>query len=390
MSGTLTITYTEVPGGQTTVTRNQVGGTGEPDLTIVRNYATIGGHVAVSQTVIGGAGDDVLVGDPITYLIDGGAGNDTITNSGWLVGQAGDDLLRGGMSDDVLTGGPGDDTIDGGAGSDLVIYREAPQGVTVDLRIAGPQATGQGVDVLTGVEGLLDAGGAYAADTFTGDAQSNLLMGGGGDDVVYGLGGDDTITDGGFEGWDGYEPADATTRDYLRGGDGNDQISGGDHFDDLNGNEGNDTVHGDAGDDWVVGGKDHDMLFGDDAADLVYGNLGNDTGDGGAGNDVVRGGQGDDSLTGGAGNDWLSGDLGDDTLSGGAGADVFHSFGEAGIDRVTDFNPGEGDRVMLDPGDAYTVAQVGADTVMTLGASARMILVGVQLSTLSGDWIFTG
>jgi len=46
--------------------------------------------------------------------------------------------------------------------------------------------------------------------------------------------------------------------------------------------------------------------------------------------------------------------------------------------------------VQLDPGTTYAVAQVGADTVITLGGSAanQVILVGVQMSTLTGSWIF--
>ena len=190
---------------------------------------------------------------------------------------------------------------------------------------------------------------------------------------LNGYDGDDTISSG-------------TGADYLRGDAGNDSISGGAGFDDINGNMGNDTVSGGAGDDWVVGGKDNDLLAGDDGGDIVYGNLGADTCDGGAGDDTVRGGQDDDVLFGQAGNDWLSGDRGDDTISGGLGADFFHTSPDAGIDRVTDFNRAEGDRVLLDPGTAYSVAQIGADTVISM-SGAQMILVGVQMSSLTGDWI---
>jgi len=57
--------------------------------------------------------------------------------------------------------------------------------------------------------------------------------------------------------------------------------------------------------------------------------------------------------------------------------------------RVLDFSLAQGDRVQLDPGTTFTVAQVGADTVVTLGnASDQVILVGVQMSTLTGGWIF--
>ncbi|HEY3696036.1 M10 family metallopeptidase [Phenylobacterium sp.] len=207
--------------------------------------------------------------------------------------------------------------------------------------------------------------GGSGADSVTGNDAANTLLGGGGADSL----------DGGLG------------EDYLRGGDGDDRIVGGAGFDDINGNTGNDIAAGGPGDDWVVGGKDNDLLGGDEGDDIVYGNLGADTCDGGVGNDIVRGGQGDDVLTGGAGDDWLSGDRGSDTVTGGAGADVFHSFSGAGIDRVTDFHLAEGDRVLLDPGTAYTVAQAGADTVVDMGGGDQLILAGVSMTSLTGAWI---
>jgi Ca2+-binding RTX toxin-like protein len=195
-------------------------------------------------------------------------------------------------------------------------------------------------------------------------------------DLLRGYGGNDTINAG--EG-----------SNYVRGDDGDDVLTGGASFDDINGNVGNDTVSTGSGDDYAVGGKDNDSLFGDTGGDVVWGNLGNDTQDGGDGNDQVRGGQGDDTITGGAGNDYVSGDRGNDTIAGGTGADLFHGSQDAGIDRVVDFNLAEGDRVMLDPGTTYTLRQVGADTVIDMGGGHQMILVGVQLSTLTGGWIFS-
>ena len=38
----------------------------------------------------------------------------------------------------------------------------------------------------------------------------------------------------------------------------------------------------------------------------------------------------------------------------------------------------------LDPGSTYTVSQQGADTWIDITGGARMVLVGVQFSTLSG------
>jgi len=175
---------------------------------------------------------------------------------------------------------------------------------------------------------------------------------------------------------------------YLRGEAGNDTVTGGTGFDDINGNTGDDSVAGGSGDDWVVGGKDNDVLQGDAGSDIVWGNLGADTQDGGDGADQVRGGQGDDSITGGAGDDFVSGDRGNDTVAGGAGADRLHTWGDAGLDRVLDFNAAEGDRVMLDPGTTYTLAQTGADTVISMTGGAQMVLVGVQLSSLAAGWIY--
>ncbi|TAJ69482.1 MAG: calcium-binding protein [Phenylobacterium sp.] len=223
-----------------------------------------------------------------------------------------------------------------------------------------------------------EAGLAGVRKAFTAAlAGRDAITGGAGADSLSGDGGDDTIEGG-------------AGSDYLRGNAGADLVLGGAHFDDINGNEGNDTARGGDGDDWVVGGKDDDLLYGDAGGDLVYGNLGNDTCEGGEGADTLRGGQREDVVNGGAGDDWIAGDRGDDILSGGAGADVFHSFGEAGLDRVTDFSAAEGDRVRLDPGTVYTVAQVGADTVISMAGGGRMVLVGVESSRLTPGWIDSG
>ena len=226
--------------------------------------------------------------------------------------------------------------------------------------------------------------GSQFSDILRGWAGNDVIVAGGGEDNVDSGAGDDTVNGG---------LGDDVIRDpsgvnYLRGDEGNDSIVGGTGFDDINGNMGNDTCQSGGGDDWVVGGKDNDSLVGSTGANLVYGNVGADTCDGGAGNDIVRGGQDNDIVLGGAGNDFVSGDKGDDTLTGGTGADVFHTFGDAGIDRVTDFHLSEGDRVQLDPGTQFTVSQSGADTVINMTGGGQMILVGVSMSTLTGNWIF--
>jgi len=217
--------------------------------------------------------------------------------------------------------------------------------------------------------------GGYGADSIMGNDLNNSLNGGLGDDTIYGGAGNDSIY--GSEG-----------NSYLRGDAGDDIIQGSLGFDDINGNMGNDTCYGGDGNDWVLGGKDNDLLFGENGDDIIYGNLGDDTCLGGAGADLIRGGQGNDSLSGSTGNDWISGDRGDDTILGGAGADTFHSSNDAGLDRILDFSRSEGDRIALDVGTTYSVAQVGGDTIITTGGgSGQIVLVGVQAANLTGNWL---
>lgn len=226
-------------------------------------------------------------------------------------------------------------------------------------------------------------------DSLLGVSFDDVLRGYDGDDTIDGGGGYDTITGG--EGDDvivsgtNHGAGDS----YLRGDAGDDSIVGGVRFDDINGNIGRDTIRGREGDDWVVGGQDGDLLYGDAGADQVYGNMGDDAGFGGEGNDTLRGGQGSDVLQGEAGDDFISGDRGTDTVAGGGGADIFNTFAGAGLDRVLDFNAGEGDRVRVEGGVSHTVNQVGTDVLVNLGGPDVLILAGVQLSSLPAGWIFS-
>jgi Ca2+-binding RTX toxin-like protein len=70
--------------------------------------------------VLGGSGDDVINLSAITTptfstLILGGPGNDV------LIGSGGDDTIFGGPGDDILIGGPGNDCLSPGNGDNVVI-----------------------------------------------------------------------------------------------------------------------------------------------------------------------------------------------------------------------------------------------------------------------------
>jgi serralysin len=260
-------------------------------------------------------------------------------------------------------------------GRDTFDFSGFTQNQVIDLRegffsnvgsLVGNVAVAQGAKIENAI-------GGSGGDTLNGNALGNDLRGNAGADRLIGEAGADTL-DGG------------TGVGFLRGGEGDDLVIGGNLFDDTHGNVGNDTVRGGGDNDWVVGGQGNDMLFGDDGDDLNYGQLGEDTIDGGNGHDAVVGGQANDLLNGGAGNDFLTGDRGNDTVTGGLGADTFQVTSVTGLDRITDFNFAEGDRVSA-VGGPYTTSQVGADTVIDFGGGNTGVLVNVQLSTLPPGWI---
>lgn len=114
----------------------------------------------ITSFIIGGEGNDVLVGTQGNDFVYGGAGNDKL-------------FLLGG--DDIGNGGSGDDMVSGDAGRDLVIG-----GIGADELLGGA-----GSDAISGDDG---------ADDIYGGADRDVLSGGRGDgDQVVGGGGDDTF-----------------------------------------------------------------------------------------------------------------------------------------------------------------------------------------------------
>jgi len=76
-----------------------------------------------SGTIGGGDAD----GDKLTGIegIIGGLGNDLLignSHDNFLSGGVGSDILIGGAGNDVLAGGPGNDTLTGGAGNDTFVF----------------------------------------------------------------------------------------------------------------------------------------------------------------------------------------------------------------------------------------------------------------------------
>lgn len=323
---------------------------------------------AGNDTLRGGRGDDELDGgsnrsdgDTADYRTsparvsadlsletakDGFGGHDTlhrienITGSPFddlLVGDNGDNVLRGGAGDDVFSssalpeGTGGEDRFIGGRGSDTAIV--ANQGVA-DLQAGTIHYPSGQTIVLSSIENL--AAGSQSADmTLRGDDGPNTLTGGFGDVEIAGRGGDDTLFAWGVYG-------DAT----LNGGDGNDTLTVRDGNSTLRGGRGDDLFHPGSGHNTINGGEGTDTVsyqgFGGVSVNLRRGEAhhGN-TSDSISRVENVIGSQGDDTIIGDRHDNRLDGGPGHDTLTGRGGADtfVFQSPGEAG-DTITDFRHG--------------------------------------------------
>jgi hemolysin type calcium-binding protein len=128
-------------------------------------------------------GDDTIDARPagVPALILGGDGNDTLT------GGAGDDLLVGGEGNDVMDGQGGADIFAGQNGTDRADYvsRTGPVTVSLDGQ-ANDGAAGERDNVLDDVETIR---GGSGNDSLTGNGNRNFLIGGPGDDFIFGLGG---------------------------------------------------------------------------------------------------------------------------------------------------------------------------------------------------------
>lgn len=180
---------------------DRLGGTARRDV-----IAGLGG----ADTIRGAGGDDLICGGGKRDLISSGGGHDRIgggSGGDTIFGNAGKDTIAAGPGSDLALGGGGDDTIslsggdfnvvDGEAGNDhitagspldIVSYATAPAGVDVDLT-AGT-ATGNGTDLLRGIEAV---DGSPFDDSLRGDAGTNFLSGAEGSDTIESGGNEGTL-----------------------------------------------------------------------------------------------------------------------------------------------------------------------------------------------------
>jgi Ca2+-binding RTX toxin-like protein len=197
--------------------------------------------LSLIENVIGGKGNDTLVGNALANTLTGDTGNDNLDGGAGndkMIGGAGNDTYHVRQNADVVTevlnagtdtvhsyltayvlpaqiengrimltgaanltgnslantlyASKGNNVLTGGEGVDAVSYQfglAGTAGVSVNLALASAQTTGgSGSDTLIGIENLI---GSDKADTLFGNVDNNVLTGAGGKDVLTGNGGND-------------------------------------------------------------------------------------------------------------------------------------------------------------------------------------------------------
>lgn len=116
---------------------------------------------AGNDSLLGGGDDDVLLGGEGLNTLLGETGDDQIDGGGAadnLGGGSGDDTLNGGGGADVLSGGAGEDLIWGGTGADIFRFTELSNGIAEgDMIVDYSAAEGDSLDLPDGISSVADA-----------------------------------------------------------------------------------------------------------------------------------------------------------------------------------------------------------------------------------------
>jgi Ca2+-binding RTX toxin-like protein len=406
------------------------------------------------QTVLGGAGNDILYTNTNTFAkAFGGAGNDRIFAHGEIDGGDGDDFIDIQFSyyPGPVYGGAGDDEIRASVRSALIAG-----GAGADLIIGGNDGDQLGSADFAPHPAIFSDDLGLERDTLSGGGGDDLLVGGYGDNLDGGSGNDtlrlslagllsgiDFSTEGLSSGQTvtigGGTIQNIETLAYLRGTEFADifRLAAQDSLLTLNAGAGDDLVYTGGSSAEVFGGNGNDRFVSGIAGDIFDGGSGLDeidysayasaasvtlassgaTGSGAGGDqlinienisgtafadtlsgnevaNVIRGGAGDDRISGGAGNDTLFGDDGNDVIDGGAGADAIT--GGAGNDTINGGGGGTAsvyETISAGDGDDLVIVEGPQDSgfvVASGGAGYDVLRVQVTGDTGTTFTRFTG
>lgn len=149
---------------------------------------------------------------------------------------------------------------------------------------------------------------------------------------------------------------------------------------------GNDVVLGSTGRDTIDGGIGNDTLFGNDGDDRLSGASGNDVLYGESGNDRLYAGTGSDSMFGGAGNDRLYVDPNDDSNGFSTGA-YDSANGGADIDTLVITNADAGSLRILGDEGATSQLVLWTETVGTDVIGQTIMVTDIEFVEMNGTKI---
>lgn len=443
------------------------------DNEVVGNIAAnmLGGW-AGNDTLKGGGGADMLDGGsgvdmadfsdktlPVSVKLDstrwvdvriGGLREDRLRNIESITGGVGNDVLIGDRLVNTLLGGDGDDTLDGGFGADRLVGGRGNDIYVIDNRydvvVEIPDAGSDlirtvfahiDLDDYANVENLTYTGtfkanlvGNNFGNTIVGGSKNDVIEGGGGSDLLYGGAGADFLMgyysyekvtlDGGPSAMSkaAFEFERQNSTDYLYGGRGNDVYL-------IDGwantpiiveyrSEGTDVIIGSAKlvyvipdniehyindsslvpngvheyieiignglDNIIKSSPDWDVVPSDADWGWIAENINeliNSSDSEWFSNEKFFGMGGNDILIGGAGSDHLSGGSGRDKLTGGEGADWFifdailHKINN--VDTITDFTPSDNDKLVLNKVIFTKLAENLDPENLVINASGRAV-----------------
>jgi Ca2+-binding RTX toxin-like protein len=297
-----------------------------------------------------------------------GANLENLTLTGAAIAGTGNALanvILGNAEDNVLDGRGGIDTLIGGLGDDTYVVDDAKDAVTETAGINSGHDTVRSAAVsYTLAANIEDLELLAGASSGIGNTLANHLTGSGGDNLLDGKAGADTMT----------------------GGDGNDTYAI-DNIGDLviETGTGNDTIRTAVAlpglvanvENYVFTGSRAVAFAGDDSGNAIAGTRAADTLAGAGGDDTLTGGAGADSLSGGAGSDRYDIDNAGDRVSElvGDGHDL--------VESAVTFSLVENGKTVFGPLEDLTLT--GTRAIAGAGNALDNVITGnIAANTLSG------